>query len=198
MNGPEERLTNALKDVGETVHSADVPPPPFPDRSPSPGVLSRPLVVGALVTVFVLVIGGVFAGGYVALDRTFGDRSEKNAAAVAGERRVAVFLCIPTTSNSACGMQAASELQKQDVQRRLEAMPQVRRLTYESQEQAYARFKERFAGNDDFVAKTRKGDLADSFRVEVADDGAARAVKAAIDGLPGVDKVVIEPLAPRA
>ncbi|TDD26960.1 hypothetical protein E1287_35565 [Actinomadura sp. KC06] len=198
MNGPEERLTDALKDVGETVRPADVPPPPFPDRPPSPGVLSRPLAVGALITALVLVMGGVVVGGHVALDRTLGAQSGKNAAATSSERRVAVFLCVPTASNSACAMKAASELQKQDVRRRLEAMPQVRRLTYESQEQAYARFKERFAANEDFVAKTRMSDLADSFRVEVADEEAARAVKAAIDGLPGVDKAVIEPVAPRA
>ncbi|TDB89973.1 hypothetical protein E1264_06540 [Actinomadura sp. KC216] len=149
--------------------------------------------MGALITAFVVFLAGVAATGYFVVDRTFGDEN-----AASGERGVSVFLCVPTTTNSACVTKTASELQKQDIKRRLEAMPQVRRVTYESQQQAYERFKKLYAHDEEFMARTRMSDLPDSFRVQVADEEAAKAVKAAIEGAPGVDTVVIDPVAPRA
>ncbi|MFI0486028.1 permease-like cell division protein FtsX [Actinomadura sp. 9N215] len=194
MNEPEERLTDALKDVGETVRSGDVPPPPFPDRPPTTTPFSRPLVMGAMIAAFVVVMGGVVAGGYLAVDRTFGDRN----AAASSERTVSVFLCTKSSSAQKCRGGDATEQQKQEIKRRLQAMRQARRVDYESKKQAYERLKTALADDKELLESVRAGDVPDSFRVQVADTEDARAVKAAIDGVPGVDAVIIDHRRPRA
>ncbi|MGH3243477.1 MAG: permease-like cell division protein FtsX [Spirillospora sp.] len=194
MNEPEDRLTDALKNVGDTVRPGDVPPPPFPNRPP-PRAARRPLVMGALIAAFVVVIGGMAAGGYVAFDRTLGDGGPSAASA---EREVAVFLCVKGSSARACDHQDATETQRQAIKRRLETMPKVQRVTYETKQQAYERFKKEFSDDKDLVESAREGDIPDSFRVLVANVADARAVQKELMGHPGVDTVVIDPGGPRA
>ncbi|WUI00001.1 permease-like cell division protein FtsX [Spirillospora sp. NBC_00431] len=194
MSGPEDRLTDALKGVGETVRPGDVPPAPFPDRPPA--AVRRPLVMGAVIAAFVVVMGGMIAGGYVAVDRTLGDRGEPSAASA--ERQVSVFLCIKASSKESCDGEDATEAQKQAIKRRLEAMPQVKRVTYESKRQAYERFKKHFRENENLVESTREGDIPDSFRARVANASDAKAVMRALLGSPGVDTVVVDPRRPGA
>ncbi|MFI0372037.1 permease-like cell division protein FtsX [Actinomadura sp. 1N219] len=194
MDGPEERPADAAKDAEEPVRPAarpgarpgSVPPPPST-------ALSRPLVMGALITAFVLMMAGVAVGGYLVVDRTFGEGK-----AASSERRVSVFLCAKTSDARRCRKEDATEQQKAEIKRRLDAMPQVRRVEYESREQAYASFKKRFVEDKELLEGVRPGDIPDSFRVRVADAEAAKAVKAAMDGVPGVDAVVIDPRKPRA
>ncbi|WP_344887486.1 permease-like cell division protein FtsX [Actinomadura meridiana] len=191
----EERLTDALKSVGETVEPGDVLPPPFPDtpRRTSP----HPLAMAAVIAASVVMVGGAAAGGYVAFDRTTGDHAGPNAAASNG-RQVSVFLCVVTSSKRRCAKQNATDQQKQDIKRRLEQMPQVRSVEYESQLEAYKRIKKQFTGHKDFLASTRATDVPDSFRAQVADLQGARAVTLVMETLPGVDTVTIDPRPPRA
>ncbi|TMQ92519.1 hypothetical protein ETD83_27075 [Actinomadura soli] len=194
MNGPEERPTDALDDERETGRPRDAPPPPVPDRASQPSaVLSRPLVMGALIGAFVLVMGIVAVGGYLVVDRTFGKRK-----AASNERRVAVFLCAKTSNAPHCRKEDATEQQKAEIKRRLEVMPRVRRVEYESREQAYANFRKRFADDKELLDGVRPYDIPDSFRLRAADPEAAQAVKDALAGVPGVDTVVIDPRKPRA
>ncbi len=66
-------------------------------------------------------------------------------------------------------------------------------MVYESQAEAYDRFRELFGNTPGFVAGTDPGDVPDSFRVEAAPDSVS-AIDAALDGLSGIDRVVAEPV----
>lgn len=179
----------------------DVPPEnAFGRGGPVPGErrgpFSRPPVLAALIAAFVLFTAGVAVGGYLTVDRAFGNDGQDDAAS--RERDVSVFLCIHGATEGNCRNGEATEAQKQTIKERLERMPRVRSVVYESQEQAYARFKKRFADDKDLLESVRPDALPDSFHVRVADEEAAKAVKTQMGGAPGVEAVVIGPRPPRA
>jgi cell division transport system permease protein len=105
---------------------------------------------------------------------------------------VSIYLCNKTSSNQACNKAAATDEQKKQLQSDLEKMPQVSSVQYESHEQAYERFKDRFASTPSFVQSTRPGDIPDSFRVKLKNPQSYKEVAQAVLGRPGVDQVVNE------
>lgn len=157
-------------------------PDPAGRRTGSP----RLLVLAALIAAFVLVMGGTAAGAYLVFDRTAG----KDDAKPSSERTVTVFLCLKSSGYPSCKRQTATDQQKDEIRKRLESTPKVRSVAYRSQEEAWTIFKKKFADDKDLVGTVRPEDLPDSFEVRVEDDEAARAVKAALTGVPGVEAVV--------
>ncbi|TDD79031.1 hypothetical protein E1293_24580 [Actinomadura darangshiensis] len=149
------------------------------------------VIVGAAV-VAVLLTGGVLVGGFLLL-RDAGD----SHASQPGERDVSVFFCSRTSSNAACKGQDVTESQRQEVTRRAKGMKQVRRVEYESKQEAYERFKKVFKDRKDMLQSVSPGDLPDSLRLRVTGTEGAEAVKAALTGVAGVDSVVVQPLATR-
>jgi cell division transport system permease protein len=105
---------------------------------------------------------------------------------------VSIFLCAKTSSNPICQKQDVTEQQRQTLKGQLEKMPQVSNVQYENKQQAFARFKDRFAGSPGFVESTREGDIPDSFRVKLKNPEEYKAVAQAMLNQPGVDSVINE------
>ncbi|TYB48268.1 permease-like cell division protein FtsX [Actinomadura chibensis] len=105
---------------------------------------------------------------------------------------VSIFLCAKTSSNPSCQKRDVTEQERQQLQAQLKGMSQVSGVQYESKQQAYARFKDRFSGSPGFVESTREGDIPDSFRVKLRNPEEYKAVSQAVLGRPGVDTVINE------
>jgi cell division transport system permease protein len=105
---------------------------------------------------------------------------------------VSIYLCSKTSTNTSCNKADRTEAEKNQLEQDLKAMPQVSKVEYESKEQAYARFKERFSSTPGFVQSTKQGDIPDSLRVRLKDPQQYRVVANAVNGRPGVDQVINE------
>ncbi|HLV73833.1 cell division protein FtsX [Actinomadura hallensis] len=105
---------------------------------------------------------------------------------------VSIFLCAKTSSNPSCQKQDVTDQQRETLKGQLEQMPQVSEVQYENKQEAYERFKDRFAGSPGFVESTREGDIPDSFRVKLKNPEEYKAVAQAMLGQPGVDTVINE------
>ncbi len=71
-------------------------------------------------------------------------------------------------------------------------MPQVSKVTPETQAQAYQRAKDRFKDTPGFSDTIQLGDIPDSFRVKLKDPKQYAAVVAQMQGRQGVDQVINE------
>lgn len=105
---------------------------------------------------------------------------------------VSIFLCAKTSSNPQCAGKDAQQGEKDALKAKLQSLPQVSKVEYESKEDAYARFKDRFASTPGFVQSTKPGDIPDSFRVRLKDPKQYKAVSQAMLGQGGVDQVINE------
>lgn len=106
---------------------------------------------------------------------------------------VTIFLCTKTSSSADCKNNGpATDEQKGAIERDLRAMPHVERVYYESQKEAYQRFKAQFENSPALVQATREGDIPDSFRVKLKDPQQYEVVASAVAGRPGVDSVLDE------
>ncbi|KAB2380259.1 permease-like cell division protein FtsX [Actinomadura montaniterrae] len=105
---------------------------------------------------------------------------------------VSIFLCAKTSSNANCQKQDVTDQQRSEIKAQLQKMPQVSNVQYENKQEAFARFKDRFAGSPGFVQSTREGDIPDSFRVKLKNPEEYKPVAQAMLGHPGVDTVINE------
>jgi cell division transport system permease protein len=105
---------------------------------------------------------------------------------------VSIYLCSKTSTNQSCNKADRTDAQRDQLERDLKAMPQVSTVEYESREQAYARFKERFSSTPGFVQSTKEGDIPDSLRVRLKNPQEYKTVAQAVNGRPGVDQVINE------
>ena len=108
--------------------------------------------------------------------------------------QISVYLCTPSSPNPSChgGVTPAQQAQ---IQRTLTAMPQVGHVYYQSQQQAYAQFKQYFANDQSYVTTVQQGDIPASFEVKLKNPGSGTdygIVTSAVQGVPGVDTVVNE------
>ena len=73
----------------------------------------------------------------------------------------------------------------------LKALPQVQRVFYESQEQAYLHFKQDFSREPSFTSLVSKSEIPDSFQVKLRNAQTDFTIVAGtVQGLPGVDQIV--------
>lgn len=105
---------------------------------------------------------------------------------------VSIFMCAKTSSNPDCAKTDATQAQKEQIQKDLRAMSQVRNVVYESKEEAFKRFQERFSTTPGFTTTAKVGDIPDSFRVRLKDPEQYKAVEQAMAGRAGVDQVINE------
>ncbi|WP_131736374.1 permease-like cell division protein FtsX [Actinomadura roseirufa] len=105
---------------------------------------------------------------------------------------VSIFLCAKTSSNNSCQKQDVTPQDRDALGEMLKKMPQVANVQYETQQQAYARFKERFSGSPGFVESTRQDDIPPSFRVKLKNPEEYKTVSQAVLGHKGVDTVINE------
>lgn len=114
---------------------------------------------------------------------------------------ISVYLCGESSTGPSCGAEpdasgrgAVQGVPVTDEQRRqigddLRAMPQVEEVFYESQQEAYERFREQFADSPDLIENVTAEALPESYRVKLRDPEEFEAVASAFRGRPGVDQV---------
>lgn len=102
-----------------------------------------------------------------------------------GPQGVAVFLC----DGSECD--AITSAQREELRAALEADPATVSVTFESKQDAYARFSDQFADQPDFLDGVTAEQLPASFRVLVAADVNTEAFAARYQTRPGVHSAVV-------
>ncbi len=97
---------------------------------------------------------------------------------------VSIFLCD--------GRECASITpeQQQELRSDLEDNPLVEEVYFESKEQAYERFVERFEGQEDFTRGVTPEQLPASFRVKLADPDRFASIRQEYEAYPGVEEIV--------
>ncbi|MFB9237882.1 permease-like cell division protein FtsX [Plantactinospora siamensis] len=80
--------------------------------------------------------------------------------------------------------------QRDAVERALRADRAVAAVVYETREEAYARFKKRYADAPDLVAAVDVAQIPEGFRAKLADPARAAELMARLRSMPGVDQVV--------
>jgi cell division transport system permease protein len=105
---------------------------------------------------------------------------------------VSVYLCNKISANPSCHKAEPTQSQKDEIENQLRALPQVAKVTPETQQQALQRAKERFKDTPGFSETIQLGDIPDSFRVKLKDPNQANAIVAQMQGRQGVDQVINE------
>lgn len=104
--------------------------------------------------------------------------------------QVSIFLCTPdTTDIAACAGGGVTEAQREQLRSdldRLEGL--VENYWYESNEEAYERFREQFQ-NSPVLDSIPQEAIPESFRVQLADPTKYEVVASAFEGAPGVESV---------
>lgn len=106
--------------------------------------------------------------------------------------QVAVYLCNGTVGSAACASGAATEEQRIAVEQQLGSAtlaPLIDEFYFESQDEAYAKFSEQFAGNAlvDYVTPDL---LNQAYWINLKDPSQSDVMQESFTGLPGVDSVV--------
>ncbi|GAA1903039.1 permease-like cell division protein FtsX [Lapillicoccus jejuensis] len=103
--------------------------------------------------------------------------------------QVSIFLCVDKSLYPSCADTATTPQQKAAIKAQLDQMkPLVKDVYYESQAQAYARFKEQFR-NSPLGDQATERAFADSYRVSLTDPDKFDVIASSFDGAPGVGKV---------
>ena len=102
---------------------------------------------------------------------------------------VTVYLCGATSTSSSCAGKEVTQDQRNQLLSDLQATPQVKKVFYESKDQAFTRFKEQFKDSPDLVANVSADALPESFRIKLKDPRRFEVVASAFRDRPGVDTV---------
>ena len=101
---------------------------------------------------------------------------------------VSIFLCGSLSESASCAGGVVNADQRLAIQDDLKALPVVEKVYYETQQEAFKRFQERFKGSA--IAQNVTADqLPESFRVKLKDPTKFAVIESAFSGRPGVDIV---------
>ena len=109
-----------------------------------------------------------------------------------GRVQLSIYLCTRSSVSPQCEHNgAATAAERAQIETDLKNLPQVVSVRYESQEEAYSRFRQEFSQNQSFVNSVSKGDIPDSFQVKLKNAQTDFPIVAqTVDGRDGVDQVV--------
>jgi cell division transport system permease protein len=109
-----------------------------------------------------------------------------------GRVQLSIYLCTQSSVSPQCEHNgAATAAERAQIESDLKNLPQVVSVKYESQAEAYSRFKQEFSQNQSFVNSVSKGDIPDSFQVKLRNTQTDFPIVAqTVDGRDGVDQVV--------
>lgn len=99
---------------------------------------------------------------------------------------VSVFLCGADSQVGSCAAGAITDQQRAAIEADLRSLPQVAEVFYESQQEAFERFKEQLPT---LAENVTADSLPESFRVKLKDPTQFDVVAGAFDGRPGVEQV---------
>jgi cell division transport system permease protein len=103
--------------------------------------------------------------------------------------QVSIYLCGDESQSAKCGGKAITDEQRELLGAELRAVPLVEDVFYESQEEAYERFKEQFKESPDLVENVTADALPESYRVALKDPEQFEVVASAFRDRPGVETV---------
>jgi cell division transport system permease protein len=101
---------------------------------------------------------------------------------------VSVYLQ-PVCGTPQAGADCLTASDRTNVQSTLQALPQVEKITYISQEEGYKRFKEEFKDSKDLVDHTPQSAIPESFAVKLKDPHQFAVIESAVGRMPGVGSV---------
>ena len=111
-----------------------------------------------------------------------------------GRVQLSIFLCTATSVSAQCKQSGpATQAQRDQILHDLTALRSqgVEQVYYESQAQAFARFKKDFAQDKSFASLVTQGEIPDSFQVKLRNAQADyNVVAGTVEGSPGVDNIV--------
>jgi cell division transport system permease protein len=109
-----------------------------------------------------------------------------------GKVQLSIYLCTTTSVSPQCRQNGpATPAEKAQIQSDLKALPQVQRVFYESQAQAYQHFKQDFSRQPSFTNLVTKSEIPDSFQVKLRNAQTDfNIVAGTVQGRPGVDQIV--------
>jgi cell division transport system permease protein len=109
-----------------------------------------------------------------------------------GKVEISVYLCTNQSVSVQCKQNGPSTpAERQQIQQTLTSMAQVQSVTYESQAQAYQRFKQEFSNSPSFVSTVQQGDIPDSFQIKLKNPQADySSVANSVTTSKGVDSVI--------
>jgi cell division transport system permease protein len=116
------------------------------------------------------------------------DGTEKTEAGFLNQLNVSVFL-EPACGTADASTNCTSPTNRNQVQRALQQLPQVKSVQYLTAADAYREFKREFSDNPALVANTSAKELPESFVVKLKDPRQFQIVKSAVSEAPGVQSV---------
>jgi len=102
--------------------------------------------------------------------------------------QVSIFLCNQVAVQPNCQSQSVTDAQRATIKAQLEAMPEVKAVYYESEQQAFDRFKQQMR-NSPVIDNLKVGDIPQSYRVQLKDPTKFAVVTSQFEGAPGVASV---------
>lgn len=99
--------------------------------------------------------------------------------------QVSMYLCTENSLRPNCSAGAVTEEQKATLLTQLEALPEVKEVFFESEEEAYSRFQEQFR-NSPLAGNIEVGDIPQSYRVQLEDPSKFGVVVSQFEGAAGV------------
>ena len=103
--------------------------------------------------------------------------------------QVSIFMCGKDSLDVNCDGKAVTPEQRDALRRQLDEMkPLVKNVYYESEQQAFDRFKEQYR-NSPLSDYLKVGDIPQNFRVQLSDPKKYEVVVSAFEGAPGVGRV---------
>jgi cell division transport system permease protein len=109
-----------------------------------------------------------------------------------GKVQLSIYLCTTTSVSPQCHQNGpATAAEKAQIASDLRALPQVQRVFYESQAQAFEHFKQDFSRQPSFTSLVTKSEIPDSFQVKLRNAQTDfNIVAGTVQGRPGVDQIV--------
>jgi cell division transport system permease protein len=102
--------------------------------------------------------------------------------------QVSIYLCNAFAEQPNCRGQAITDAQRAAIDTQLKAMPEVKEVFFETEAEAYERFKEQFR-NSPVAGNVEPGFLPESFRVQLADPSKYAVITEQFKSAPGVAQV---------
>jgi cell division transport system permease protein len=102
--------------------------------------------------------------------------------------QVSIYLCTADSRQPNCENTAVTEAQKAAIESQLKALPEVKQVFFESEQEAYDRFKQQFR-NSPIAGNVQVGDIPQSLRVQLNDPTKYQVVTQQFEGAPGVATV---------
>ena len=104
---------------------------------------------------------------------------------------ISVYLCKKDDPFPNCKNKGAiNDEQKGQLRQRIQAMPEVESVQFETQQQAYENFKKQYATNTVMLSAIKAEDLPESFRIKLKDPDNYGGVVQSLTGATGVSNIV--------